>query len=59
MSGDFVNSYWVRSGAAASQRIPTSCCINVTSTSYTAPTTCKDNVNLGTYYYTVRNDIRI
>ncbi|KAK3100575.1 hypothetical protein FSP39_022036 [Pinctada imbricata] len=48
--GDFEQSYWVRSGVASSQKIPTSCCVNVSTDRYTAPTTCKDNVNRGTYY---------
>ena len=49
-SGDFDGSYWHRSGAHGSQKIPTSCCKSATATNYTASTQCKDNVVAGTYW---------
>lgn len=47
-AGDFANTpNW---GSKGSKKIPTSCCIGVTASNYTAPTTCTDNVATGTYY---------
>lgn len=50
-AGDFANTpNW---GSKGSKKIPTSCCIGVTASNYTAPTTCTDNVATGTYYTSV------
>lgn len=49
-AGDFANTpNWTK----GSKKIPTSCCVGVTASNYTAPPTCTDNVAAGTYYTSV------
>lgn len=46
-AGDFANTpNWTK----GSKKIPTSCCVGVTASNYTAPPTCTDNVAAGTFY---------